>query len=105
MNQHAYSLQIESCNNSVPYHQKRSGSGSSSSSINVLSKEHEKLSKYRTLARDFHFMYNMSVELVPVVLGYKGVVPGFTDILFSTLQKAVIFGTIYVLHMLLTCKF
>ena len=54
-------------------------------------------------------MYNMPVELVPVVLGYTGVassqcythlcnIPGFTDILFSSLQKAVIFGIIYVLH-------
>ena len=51
----------------------------------------------------------MPVKLVPVVLGYTGVVssqcyahlcsiPGFTEILFSTLQKAVILGNIHVLR-------
>ena len=52
-------------------------------------------------------MYNMTVELVPVVLGCTGVVskechtylrriPGFTKRLFTTLQKAVILGSVHV---------
>jgi len=42
--------------------------------INVLSKEHEKLLKYKPLVHDFHVAYNMIVEIVPVVLGCTGVV-------------------------------
>jgi len=77
--------------------------------INVPSKEHEKLNKYRQLAQDFYLMYNMFVELVSVVLGCTGVVskqcythvcsiPGFTTSLFTTLQKAVILGSVHILH-------
>ena len=79
--------------------------------INVPCKEQEKLRKYRPLARDFHLMYKMPVELVPVVLGCTGVVstgcinylqriPGFTDGLFDTLQKAVLIGSVHTLRTL-----
>ena len=77
--------------------------------INVPTKEYEKLHKYQPLAHDFYLMYHMSVELVPVVLGCTGVVsrdccmhlrsiPGFTNSLFTTLQKAVILGTAHILQ-------
>ena len=75
--------------------------------VNVPSKEKEKLREYKSLAHDFYLMYNMTVELVPVVLGCTGVVskechtylrriPGFTKRLFTTLQKAVILGSVHV---------
>ena len=77
--------------------------------INVPTKEYEKLHKYKQLAHDFFLMYNMSVELVPVVLGCTGVVsgdcythlrciPGFTNSLFTTIQKAVLCGSVHVLQ-------
>ena len=77
--------------------------------INVPTKEYEKLHKYKPLAHDFFLMYNMSVELVPVVLGCTGVVfkdcythlhriPCFTNSLFTTLQKAVLLGSVHVLQ-------
>ena len=48
--------------------------------INVPSKEREKLLKYCPLALDFHLMYKMPVQIVPVVLGCTGVVSaGFSD--------------------------
>ena len=77
--------------------------------VNVPSEENEKLRKYKPLAHDFRLMYNMSVEYIPVVLGCTGIVskdchtylrhiPGFTNRLFTTLQKAVILGSVHVLR-------
>ena len=65
--------------------------------------------KYKPLAHDFFLMYNVSVELIPVVLGCTGVVsrdcythlhriPGFTNSLFTTLQKAVPLGSVHILQ-------
>ena len=75
----------------------------------VPSKEIEKLCKYKPLAHDFRLMYNMSVELIPVVLGCTGIaskychtylcrIPAFTNRLFTTLKKAVILGSVHVLR-------
>jgi len=73
------------------------------------SSEKEKVSKYLPLARDFHLMYHMVVEVIPIVFGYSGVVsiecvkylkkiPGYCDNLFTTLQKATILGTILTIN-------
>ena len=77
--------------------------------INVISKEEEKLLKYRDLAADFQQMYGMPVTIVPVVFGCTGVVslrcmnhikkiPEFSPRLFGHLQKAAILGTIRTLR-------
>ena len=77
--------------------------------INVLSKECEKIHEYQPLARDFHSVYRMSVDVIPVVIGHTGVVssqckqhlqhiPEFSISLLCHLQKAAILGTIHVLH-------
>jgi len=77
--------------------------------INVSSKEKEKVSKYLPLARDFHLMYHMVVEVIPIVFGHSGVVsidcvkylkkiPSYCDNLFTTLQKATFLGTIHTLQ-------
>jgi len=42
--------------------------------INVPSKEVEKICKYSPLARNFHPMYHMTVEVIPIVFGHIGVV-------------------------------
>jgi len=79
--------------------------------INVALKEEEKVRKYLPLARDFHLMYHMTVEVIPIVFGHTGVVsadcvkhlqkiPGYYDSLFSTLQKATLLGTIHTLRAL-----
>jgi len=70
------------------------------------SKEHEKLHKYKPLARDFRLMYSMTVEFVPVVLGCTGsgrytylhCIPGFTNSLFKAPQKAVLLGSVQVMQ-------
>ena len=79
--------------------------------INVPSKEREKLHKYFPLALDFRLMYQMPVQIVPVVLGCTGVVsadcvthlhklPGFSDRLFNMLQKAALIGNVHTLRTL-----
>ena len=40
----------------------------------VLSKENEKLHKYRDLAHDFICMYQMPLEVILVVIGHSGVI-------------------------------
>jgi len=40
---------------------------------NVPSKEKEKLYKHKPPARDFHSMYDMNVDVVPIVTGHTGV--------------------------------
>jgi len=66
--------------------------------VNVPSKEHEKLHKCKPLAHDFHVVYNMTVEIVPVVLDCTGVVsqdchtylrhiPGFTNNLLQPFRR------------------
>ena len=76
--------------------------------INVSSKEEEKVCKYSPLATDFHLMYRMVVEVIPIVFGHTGVVstdcvkyltkiPGYCESLFATSQKATILGTIHTL--------
>ena len=75
----------------------------------MSSKEEEKIRKYIPLARDFHLMYDMMVEVIPIVFGHTGVVsthcvkhlrriPGYCESLFATLQKATILGTIHTLR-------
>ena len=77
--------------------------------INVSTKEDEKITKYCSLAADFHQMYKMPVTIIPIVLGCTGVVSshclqflrkisGFKLKLFSQLQKAVLIGTSQVLR-------
>jgi len=79
--------------------------------VNVVLKEEEKIRKYLPLASDFHLMYDMAVEVVPIVFGHTGVVskkcvkylqkiPGYCESLFTTLQKATILGTIHILRSL-----
>ena len=79
--------------------------------VNVTSKEDEKISKYTSLAADFHQMYNMPVTIIPVVLGSTGIIssrclnflkkiPEFSMKLFSHLQKATLIGTIRLLQSL-----
>jgi len=41
--------------------------------INVQTKENEKLHKYKPLLSDFHCMYNMPVQIIPMVIGHTGV--------------------------------
>ena len=75
----------------------------------MSSKEEEKNRKYVPLARDFHLMYNMMIEVIPIVFGHTGVVStdcvkhlrrisGYCECLFATLQKATIVGTIHTLQ-------
>jgi len=75
----------------------------------VLSKENEKLQKYRPLAHDFKNMYQMSVEVIPIVIGHSGVIssrcqsflqciPGFCNSLLCHLLKAAILRTIHTLQ-------
>ena len=75
----------------------------------MSSKEEEKTRKYIPLAREIHLMYDMTVEVIPIVFGHTGVVstdcvkhlrriPGNCKSLFATLQKATILGTIYTLR-------
>ena len=75
----------------------------------VMSKENEKLHKYCPLAHDFRSMYQMTVEIIPVVIGHSGVVssrchnflqriPGFCNSLFCHLLKATILGTVHTLR-------
>ena len=77
--------------------------------INVVTKEDEKITKYCSLAANFHQMYNMPDTIIPVVLGCTGVVsshflqflrkiPGFILKLFGHLQKVVLIGTSQVLR-------
>ena len=72
--------------------------------INVPSKEREKLNKYQPLAHDFHSMYKMPVNIVPIVIGHSGVMsaqcqqylnqlPNFSNVILSHLQKAAIHCT------------
>jgi len=74
----------------------------------VLFKENEKLQKYHPLAHNFKNMYQMSVEVIPVVIGHSGVIssqcqsflqyiPGFCDSLLCHLLKAAILRTIHTL--------
>lgn len=75
----------------------------------VLSKENEKLHKYRDLAHDFRCMYQMPVKIIPVVIGHSGVIsshckgylqsiPGYCDGLLCHLLKAAIIGTVHILR-------
>jgi len=42
--------------------------------INIQTKENEKLHKYQPLASDFHHsMYNMPVQIIPIVIGHSGI--------------------------------
>ena len=79
--------------------------------INMLSKEKEKLTKYRPLAHDFRIMYKMPVDIIPVVIGHSGVMsaqcqeylehlPEFSNNILSHLRKAALLGTIHTLHTL-----
>jgi len=72
-------------------------------------KENEKLHKYQPLANDFHSLYNMPVQIIPIVIGHSGVmasrcweflqrIPQFTTGLICHLQKAALLGTIHILH-------
>ena len=42
--------------------------------VNVSSKEEEKTCKYIPLAKDFHLMYHITVEMIPIAFGHTGVV-------------------------------
>ena len=77
--------------------------------VNASSKEEEKTCKYFPLARDFHLIYHMAVEVIPIVFGHIGVVsldcvkhlrkiPDYCESLFAMLQKVTILGTIYTLQ-------
>lgn len=75
----------------------------------VPEKESEKIQKYSALANDFRHMYQMSVNIIPVVIGHSGVIsyqcknflkkiPGYRDSLFCHLLKAAIIGTVHTLQ-------
>ena len=75
----------------------------------VLSKENEKLHKYRDLAHDFRCMYQMLVKVIPVVIGHFGAIsihckgylqsiPGYYDGFLCHLLKTAIIGTVHTLR-------
>ena len=77
---------------------------------NILTKEREKLSKYSDLKMECRKMWNMDIEIVPIVIGATGVVHrGLLryidklsgDIRFEMLQKIVLLGTAHILRKLL----
>jgi len=80
-----------------------------SADINVLAKEKEKVYKYQPLAKDFHSVYHMKVDIIPIVIGHTGVlsiyfqiylegIPHFSNSLLCHLQKAALLGTIHTLQ-------
>ena len=59
--------------------------------------------------RDFHSVYHMKVDIIPIVIGHTGVVsihfrkylegiPDFSSSLLCHLQKAALLGTIHTLQ-------
>ena len=70
---------------------------------------YENLHKYRNLAHDFRYMYQMPVKVIPVVIGHSGVIsthctgylqsiPGYYDGLLCHLLKVAILGTVHTLR-------
>jgi len=87
------------CRDILPYQHQRT------------TKEKEKLTKYWPLAHDFRRKYKMPVDIIPVVIGYSGVMsvqcqeylehlPDFSNRVLCHLQKAALLGTIHILHTL-----
>ena len=82
--------------------------------INVLDKENEKVTKYQRLAGEMSRTYCQPVVVVPVVFGASGIVsknqkshlkkiPAYNEVVFATLQKAAILGTVDVLRNVNLC--
>jgi hypothetical protein len=77
---------------------------------NVIKKEAEKILKYKDLIIDFHRMWNVEVNGIPVITGANGTISGslrdyLSDVLkkheIKDLQKTAILGTAHKLRKVL----
>ena len=76
----------------------------------VAEKEDEKIDKYRDLAREVSKLWNVKVEIIPVVIGALGTIPKLLEsrikdigisIKTAQIQKPVLLGTARILRKVL----